>query len=90
MNLQTRIKEGSFFELKIESGNTIIIEDLSTLKNSQWIIPEDKIEQLITIAHDCSRFNRTSDVDFVMKIFETFLNNAERAEFLGSVEKHSM
>lgn len=82
MEIKTRTKEGSFVELQIESGNTRITEDLAIIKNGKWVVPENEIEQFITIANECSRFNGTSDVNFVKKIFEAFLNDAERSEFL--------
>lgn len=90
MEIKTKVKEGSFVELQIESGNTKITEDLATLKNGKWVVPENEIEQFITIANDCIRFNGTSDVEFVKKIFEAFLNDAERSEFLEAVAQHSI
>jgi hypothetical protein len=90
MYIKTRVKEGSFVELQIESGNTRITEDLATLKSGKWVVPENEIEQFVTIANECSRFNGTSDVDFVKKIFDAFLSDHEKSEFLESVAQHSI
>lgn len=88
MDIKTRVKDGSFVELQIESGNTRITEDLATLKSGKWVVPENEIEQFITIANECSRFNGTSDVDFVKKIFDAFLSDYEKSEFLEAVAQH--
>lgn len=90
MDIKTRVKDGSFVELQIESGNTKLTEDLATLKNGKWVVPENEIEQFVTIANECSRFNGTSDVDFVKKIFDAFLSEYEKSEFLEAVGQHSI
>ena len=89
MNIKTRVKDGSFVELQIESGNTRITEDLATLKSGKWVVLENEIEQFVTIANECSRFNGASDVDFVKKIFDAFLSDYEKSEFLEAVAQHS-
>lgn len=90
MDIKTRVKDGSFVELQIESGNTKITEDLATLKSGKWVVPENEIEQFVTIANECSRFNGISDVDFVKKIFDAFLSDYEKSQFLEAVAQHSI
>ena len=90
MDIKTRVKHDSFVELHIESGNTKLTEDLATLKSGKWVVPENEIEQFVTIANECSRFNGTSDVDFVKKIFDSFLSDYEKSEFLEAVAQHSI
>lgn len=68
-------------DLIIESGNTKITEDVAY--NNK--VDDSLIEQLITVANEMSRYNNVSDVDFVVSIFEAFLNDSEREEFLERV-----
>jgi len=82
MDITTRIKEGVFVELQVKSGNTTLTEDLAVSKNEGWKVPDMDIEQFISIANECSRFNGTSDVDFVKNIFDNFLNDSEKEIFI--------
>lgn len=63
--------------LIIESGNTKVTEDLS-----EGDEVNEMIDKLITIANELSRFNDISDVTFVSKIHDAFLNDSEREQFL--------
>lgn len=70
-------------EMVIESGNTKIREDVSEMsKGGGYIIPDKNIENLITIAFEMSRFNRVSDVSFLKKLYDNFLSDSERDEFM--------
>lgn len=74
-------------ELTIESDSTKITTDIAAYHGllKRWVIDENIIDQFITIANDCSRFNRKSDVDFVKKIYDSLLNDAEKQEFLNEI-----
>ena len=72
-------------ELIIETGSAKIEEDISVFKNGKTHIPNDFIENLIDIAIEMNRFNGKSDVDFVKMIYDTFLNDSERAQLLSDV-----
>ena len=74
----------SIAELTVISGNATITEDLSGYdsKKRDFFIDNGLIESVITLANDMSRFNNISDVDFVKNIFDTFLNDSEKAKFL--------
>jgi hypothetical protein len=87
MKITTRVKDGQFVELNIESSSTKITEDLSVLKNGTWSVPNQDIEQLITAANDCSRFNGIGDVQFVKTIFDSFLSDHEKSKFIELVSK---
>lgn len=76
------IQHLNYADLQIEANNVKITGDLTIYKDGKYIIPNETIEQFITIANDCNRFNGTSDLDFVKSIYEAFLNDGERAEFL--------
>lgn len=70
-------------EMVIESGNTKIREDVSEMsKGGGYIIPDKNIENLITIAFEMSLFNGVSDVSFVKKLYDNFLSDSERDEFM--------
>ena len=81
MLIKTRISHNSFVEIQIEIGNTKITEDLERSVNGKWIVPESDIEQFLTIANDCSRFNGVADVDFVKMVADAFLSDVEKEEF---------
>jgi len=81
MLIKTRISHNSFVEIQIEIGNTKITEDLERSVNGKWIVPESDIEQFLTIANDCSRFNGVADVDFVKMVADAFLSDGEKEEF---------
>ena len=81
MLIKTRISHNSFVEIQIEIGNTKITECLERSVNGKWIVPESDIEQFLTIANDCSRFNGVADVDFVKMVADAFLSDGEKEEF---------
>jgi hypothetical protein len=81
MLIKTRISRNSFVEIQIESGDTKITERLERSVNGKWIVPESDIEQFLTIANDCSRFNGVADVDFVKMVADAFLSDGEKEEF---------
>ena len=74
----------SLFEVTVESGNAKITEDISQIQTTRQggFVPEDEIEQFIAVAYEANRFNGASDVDFVYKIFDAFLNDSEREQFI--------
>ena len=80
MLIKTRISHNSFVEIQIEIGNTKITEDLERSVNGKWIVPESDIEQFLTIANNCSRFNGVADVDFVKMVADAFLSDVEKEE----------
>ena len=84
IDLRTRTLIG---ELTVRSGNASITEDIVCMKNGDPYIPEDIIERFITVANEMSRFNDVSDVDFVLKIAEAFLNDSERRELIEKLQK---
>ena len=85
MKISTRIKEGSFVELHIDSGDAKLTSDLANLNKGKWLVPDSTIESLITTANECSRFNGTSDIDFVKNIFDAFLGDSEKQSFLEMI-----
>ena len=89
MEISVRTKPDSFVELRIDTHNVTITEDLtvtSIYKNRFFVVPDATIEQFITVARDCNLFNDKSDVDFVKKIYEAFLNDYEREQFLEAIK----
>ena len=85
MDIKLRVKTGSFAELRIETHNVTITDDLTVYENRKWSVPDVTIESFINIARDCNSFNGSTDVEFVKKIYEAFLNDYERGEFLREV-----
>lgn len=69
-------------ELRIDVGNAKLTETISEYIGGKEEVPEEIIKQILSVAFECTRFNKTSDVDTVMKIVEAFLNDAEQAELL--------
>ena len=61
----------------IKSDNTRIEESVSV-----GIETEEMIDNLITVSNELSRFNNISDVDFVKRIYDNFLNDGEKEQFL--------
>jgi hypothetical protein len=89
MEISVRTKPDSFVELRIDTHNVTITEDLtvtSIYENKKVVVPDATIEQFITVANDCSRFNGISDLDFVKNIYEAFLNDYEREQFLEAIK----
>ncbi len=90
MDFKLRTKD-TIAELTIETGNAKFIEDLSNYNREKgWFIDEKTIEQFITLANECSRFNKTSDVEFVKSIYDAFLSDSEKSDFLETVAQHSI
>lgn len=89
MELSTRVKHEQFIELTISHDGTSITIDLSDFKSKKWLVPNDLIEKFVGVANDCSRFNGISDLDFVYTIFNAFLNDSEREEFIQRIAKHT-
>lgn len=85
MTIRTRSREHSFIEIIVENNNCLITEDLSVMSNDKRNVSSKDIEQFITVANDCSRFNGDSDVVFVKKIFDAFLSDHEKEQFLELV-----
>jgi hypothetical protein len=77
-------------ELTVKSGNAKIEEDVAQVRKGIGYIPDELIEKFITIARDMNQFNDKSDVAFVKMVYDAFLNDAERAEFLEAVIQHSI
>lgn len=90
MDFKLRTKD-TFAELTIETGNAKFIEDLASYKSDKgWFVDDNTIDQFITLANELSRFNHQSDVDFVKKIYDAFLSDSEKADFLEAVAQHSI
>ncbi len=87
MEIKSKSVHNSYLEIKLELGNGKITEDVSVFKDGKWRVPESIIEQLISTANECSRFNDVSDVNFVRSVFDAFLSDSEKEEFLIGLEK---
>jgi len=74
-------------ELTIKSGNAKIEEDLAVLNKGVATIPDADIEKFITIAREMNNFNGKSDVEFVKMVYESFLSDYERSQFLEDVSQ---
>jgi hypothetical protein len=86
MDISVTKKSESYIELRIEKRNMTITEDLTICTDKGWVVPDNTIENFITIARDCNLFNGESDVDFVKSIYDAFLNDYEREEFLELIK----
>lgn len=83
MKIETR-QNDVFFELTVISGDIKITEDIEVRNGFKpgYIVPDESIENFISIANDMSRFNGTPDIEFVKTIIGAFLNDSERAELI--------
>jgi len=86
MDISVTKKSESYIELRIEKHNMTITEDLTICTDKGWVVPDNIIENFITIARDCNLFNGESDVDFVKSIYDAFLNDYEREQFLELIK----
>jgi hypothetical protein len=86
MDISVRTRSESYVELRIESSNMTFTEDLTLCTVSGWIVPDNTVENFITAARDCNLFNGKSDVDFVKRIYDAFLNDYEREQFLELIK----
>lgn len=50
-------------------------------------VPEEEIEQLITVAFEMTRYNKESDVDAVIRIVGAFLNETEVQQLIDHLIK---
>ena len=78
---------GLLAELSFKSGNLKFEEDVAEVKKGIGYIPIELIEKFITIARDMNQFNDKSDVHFVKMIYDAFLNDTEREEFLQLISE---
>jgi hypothetical protein len=86
MDISVIKKSESYIELRIEKHDMTISEDLTVCTDKGWVVPDNTIENFITIARDCNLFNGESDVDFVKSIYDAFLNDYEREQFLELIK----
>ena len=86
MDIKLRVRSDSFAELRIETHSVTITDDLTVYENNKWGVPDATIESFINIARDCNTFNGSTDVEFVKKIYEAFLNDYEREQFLEAIK----
>lgn len=85
--MEIELRTGTLIaEVIITSANTKIKEDLAVVKNNKGIIPTEEIEKLLTVAREMNLFNGKSDVDFVTTVFDAFLSDHEKEQFLSNVE----
>ena len=74
-------------ELTIKSGNAKIEEDLAVLNKGVAKIPQSDIEKFITIAREMNLFNGKTDVEFVKMVYDAFLSDYERSQFIEVVSE---
>lgn len=83
MKINLEIRRKIHADIIVEDGNTSLVIDVVDLSpTGNRYISGDIIESLITAANDASRFNGDSDVSFVKKIFDAFLSDTEKMEFI--------
>lgn len=86
--MEIKLRTRSYIaEIVVESGNAKITEDLARMNSSTGnaFIPDDEIYDFITVAREMHLFNKGRDIDFVKMVYEAFLTDRERAEFLDTV-----
>ncbi len=85
--MKIKLRTSSYIaELTVESGNAKITEDLAQINDvSNAYIPDEEIENLLTVAREMHLFNKGTDIDFVKMVYEAFLTDGERSEFLDTV-----
>lgn len=85
MKIKLRTVQHAIAQLTIEAESTRISEDLGLIfkEGKGYQVEDEVIDQFITIANELSRFNRVYDVDFVKKIYDDFLSDDEKEEFLN-------
>ena len=80
MELKLRTN-GTLAELTAKANNDEITSDIVIYNDcKKYHVDESIIENLISVANDISRFNKSSDYSFVYKIVDAFLNDSEREE----------
>jgi hypothetical protein len=85
--MEIKLRTRSYIaELTVESGNAKITEDLAQMNDvSNAYIPDEEIEKLLTVAREMHLFNKGTDIDFVKMVYEAFLTDGERSEFLDTI-----
>lgn len=86
MKISTESNHQSWISLIVVNGSTTISETVSGYYNGSISVPESDIEMLITAANDLSRFNGVTDVDFLKKIYDAYLSDNEKIEFLNLID----
>ena len=89
MKISTESNHQSWISLIVINGSTTISETVSGYSNGTLSVPESDIEMLITAANDLSRFNGVTDVDFLKKIYNAYLSDNEKIEFLNLIDPQS-
>ena len=82
MKFSLKTKE-TIAELTIQDQGMVITSDLAYFdsKIDNWVVEEEIVEQLITCARDLKLFNCGSDIEFVKKIYQNFLDDYEKQQF---------
>ena len=75
MKVTTRISGRHIAELIIKKDGMTLVEDFGLFDR---LVDDTIIDDLVTCANDFSRFSGMEDVDFVLRIANAFLNDAER------------
>lgn len=86
MEITFRSKGDYIAELTVKSENTTISEDVLDFgKDRKRHVKDGVFQSLINAAFEVKRFDRTSDVDTVKEIFDAFLSDTERQQFIDLI-----
>ncbi len=84
MEYRVRNGNGLICELTITNGNTTMMEDMAT---DNFKVPQSEIEKLIRAAIELSRFNKTSDADFIISIIDDWSDDTDRETIVEYIQK---
>lgn len=82
MDIQVRTRS-TLCEIEVMANGSTITESLMPLNNDH---DSELPNNLITAANDIARFKGVSDVDFVLDIFNAFLNDSEKEAFMSEIK----
>lgn len=85
MELQVK-QNGIICELIVKSETAKIVEDVAdSAGHNKFEVDQKLIENIFTAGIDLMRYNKKSDVETIKMLFDAFLNDSERIEFLQQI-----
>lgn len=87
MEIKVRTME-TICELTVEGYNSKISEDVALFASpNKFEVSYNQIENVFSAGFELSRFNKKSDVETLKMLFDAFLNDSEKTEFLELIQE---
>lgn len=85
MNIELKLNDATGYLIFKDEQVEIRMELVFYDAQKKWHIPDSTISQFLKMAHQCSRFNKVTDVEFVKKIYDLYLEDREQTQFVETL-----